>query len=156
MMVSTAILAFPCGVLASVLNHRPILGLDYCLDTGVIPSATILIGLSPVAFQRARSEPFSAGFVGTGWVAVIVYVLSCRMFPAAMSIPVVYYTNQIEPHFMDADTLVLYSVSLLVRGFIMAVPQLLIALAGGLVARFVARRKLRNGTIERPIKVGPS
>ena len=57
--------------------------------------------------------------MATGWVAVIAYVSSCRMFPNSMATPVLYYINEIEHRLMDADTLVLYSVSLLARGIIM-------------------------------------
>jgi hypothetical protein len=154
MMFGIAILALPCGVLASVLNDRPMLGLDYCLDTGLIPSVTILIGLSPIAILRGRSRPFIAGFVAAGWAAVIAYVSSCRMFPITMATPVLYYINEIEPRFMDADTLVPYSISLLARGIIMAVPQLLIALAGGVLARLAAPRKLGDGAIARLVEGG--
>ncbi len=43
MIFGIAIVAVPCGLLASVLNGRPMLGLDGCLDTGLIPSVTMLI-----------------------------------------------------------------------------------------------------------------
>ncbi len=141
MMLGIAILAFPIGVLASVLNGRPLLGLDYCLDTGLIPSVTALIALTPTAIKQRRSRSFNAGFVAAGWMAVIAYAWACRTFPDIMATPVVYYINEIEPRFMDADTIELYSVSLLVRGIIMAVPQLLVALAGGLLMRLATRTK---------------
>ena len=73
--------------------------------------------------------------MAAGWAAAIADVSSCQMFPIGMATPVVYYLNEIEPRFMDADALVFYSVSLLARGIVMAVPQLLIAVAGGLLAR---------------------
>lgn len=139
LMLVIAIVAFPCGVLGSVLNDRPIFGLDFCLDTGMIPSVTILIGLSPTVVTHGRSRPFIAGFVAAGWSAVMVYIGCCRMFPAAMAAPVLYYINEIEPRFMNADRFELYSVSLLARGTITAVPQLLIALAGGLLATVAVR-----------------
>jgi hypothetical protein len=139
LMLVIAILAFPCGVLGSVLNGRPMFGLDFCLDTGLIPSVTILIGLSPTAVRRGRSQPFIAGFVAAGWLAVMVYIGCCRMFPTTIAAPALYYINEIEPRFMNADTFELYSVSLLARGTIMAVPQVLIALAGGWLASLAAR-----------------
>jgi hypothetical protein len=146
LMLVIAILAFSCGALGSVLNGRPMFGLDLCLHTGLIPSVTILIGLSPTAVRRRRSRPFIAGFVAAGWSAVMVYIGCCRMFPTAMAVPVLYYVNEIEPRLMNADTFELYSVSLLARGTIMAVPQLIIAFAGGSLARVAARSAEKRGS----------
>ena len=140
-MLGIAILAFPIGVLASVLNNRPLLGLPYSLDTGLIPSVTALIAMTPIAIKQRRSRSFIAGFVAAGWMAVIAYAFGCRTFPDIMATPILFYINEIEPRLMDADTVVPYSVSLLARGIIMDIPQLLIALAGGLLMRLAARTK---------------
>ena len=75
-MLGIATLAFPIGVLASVLNDRPLLGLPYCLDTGLIPGVTALIALTPIAIKQRRSRSFIVGFVAAGWMAVIAYA-SC-------------------------------------------------------------------------------
>ena len=141
-----AIVAFPVAVLASVVNDRSILGLDYCLDTGLMASVAVLIALSPATVPRGRSRPFALGFVVAGWAAVIAYVVSCVLFPDVVALPVLYYINEIEPRFMDADTLALYSLSLVIRGLIMAAPQFLIALSGGLLVKLAARRRLSGGS----------
>lgn len=73
-------------------------------------------------------------------MAVVAYASACRTFPEIMTIPTLYYINEIEPRLM-ADTVVLYSVSLLARGIIMAIPQLLVASAGGLLIRLATRTK---------------
>jgi hypothetical protein len=140
-MFCIAIVAFPIGVLASVLNNRPLLGLQYCLDTGLIPSITTLIALMPIALEQRQFQSFIAGFVAAGWMAVVAYACACTIAPGVMASPIIFYINEIEPLFMDSETVVMYSVSLLARGFIMAIPQLLVAVAGGLLTGSFTRRK---------------
>ncbi len=140
-MHAVAVAAIPIGILASVLNDRPVLGLPFCLDTGLMLTLAVLFAFTPHAVTRGHSRPFVAGFVAAFWAAAIAYVACCALFPDVVSHPVVYYVNEIEPRLFDADTLLFYSISLTARGVIMAVPQLLIALAGGFVATLVARRK---------------
>lgn len=65
-MLCIATLAFPIGVLASVLNNRPLLGLRYCLDMGLFPSVTALIALTPIVIKQRRSRSFIAGCVAAG------------------------------------------------------------------------------------------
>ena len=109
LMHAVAVVAFPVGVLASVVNNRPILGLGYCLDMGLMPSVPVLLALSPCAVLRGRSRPFLGGFVASGWAAVCLYVASCAAFPDVMARPVLFYVNEVEPRFMEADTLTLYN-----------------------------------------------
>jgi hypothetical protein len=115
-------------------------------------SVAALFAVSPIAVLRGQSRPFIAGFVAAGWAAVIVYVATCALIPDLMALPVLHYINEIEPRFMDADTLAIYSVSLIVRGAVMAAPQLLIALAGGCLAKLNAQSRLSKGTIGGPTR----
>jgi hypothetical protein len=149
-MHGVAVVALPIAILASVLNHRPLLGLGYCLDMGLVASATALVALSPSAALRGRPRPFTFGFVIAGWAAAIAYVGCCASFPDVMVRPALYYLNEIEPRFMDADTLTLYSVSLVVQGLIMTIPQFIFALSGGLLAKLAARRRLSGRPSGRP------
>jgi hypothetical protein len=149
-MHGVAIVAFPIAALASVVNGRPILGLDYCLDTGLMASVAVLIALSPAAVIRGRSRPFALGFVAAGWTAVIAYVGSCALFPDVVALPVLYYINRIEPRLMDADSLASYSAGLVVRGLIVAAPRFILGLSGGLLAKLVARRRASGGSAVGP------
>jgi hypothetical protein len=146
-MLGVAATAFPMGVLASVLNGRPMFGLQYCLDTGLIFSLPVLLALSLALSDRGRPRPFLAGFVAVGWAAVIAYIAFCALLPEFTALPVQYYINWIEPVYTDADTWALYSVSLVVRGAIMAVPQFSIALIGGCLASLAARCRLNEAAV---------
>lgn len=156
LMHGIAVVAFPVAVLTSVVRGRPSLGLEYCLDAGLMASVAVLIALAPVAVRRGRARPLVLGFVTAGCAAAAAYIGLCASFPDVMARPLVYYINEIEPRFMDADTLELYSVSLVVRGLIMGVPQGVLALCGGLLAQWIVRRKLGEGAARsgRALRVG--
>jgi hypothetical protein len=139
----TAIIAFDCAVLGPVLRGRPLFGLDGSLDMGLLPTVTVFsLALFSIVARRGKSRPFIVGFAAAGWVSVLAYVATCRIIPEVMAIPVMYYINDIEPRFMDAATLELYSLSLMLMGLIWAVPQLIIALVGGVLAMLVAPRRV--------------
>ena len=136
LMTGVVIVAVPCAILSSVLRDRPLLGLEYCLDMGFPPMA-IALSIPLVGMIRSpdNRRPFVVGFVTFGGLAVLGYIACCRAVPDIVAMPMLYYVNELEPRFMEADTLGSYSLSLIVRGLILASPQLLIALAGGLLAR---------------------
>jgi hypothetical protein len=140
LMLGVAIAAFPLALLGSVLAGRPMLGLAYTLDMGVLPGVTALgIGLARIVLRRGRCGPFAAGFQVAGWSAVIAYVACCRLLPDFMNIPWVYYVNEIEPYILDADDFTIYALSLMIGGFLWGTPQLLFALGGGGLASLAAR-----------------
>jgi hypothetical protein len=144
-----AIAAFQCGVLVSVLRGQPLFGLRYCLDTGLIPTTTVFgIGLFMVVTDRHWRRPSLLAFVVVGWLIVVAHVVACRTYPEDMVKPVLSYINEVEPHLMDADILDSYEVfilSLLVRGLIFAVPQLLLAALAGFAIHVVFDR---SGKVE--------
>jgi hypothetical protein len=147
LMLGVAVAGFPLALLGSVLAGRPILGLAYCLDMGVLPSVTALgIGLASVILRRGQCGAFAVGFQVAGWAAVIAYVACCRMFPEFMNAPYVYYVNDIEPYIMNADYWETYALSLVLSGFIWGIPQLLVALAGGGLGILVAPRTIVRGS----------
>jgi hypothetical protein len=147
LMLGIAIAAFPIALLASVLADRPMLGLEDCLDMGVLPSVTALgMGLGRIVLRRDRYRPFAVGFQVAGWAAVVAYVACCRLFPESMNAPNDYVANEIEPYIVVSDTFATSALPLVLIGFIWGIPQLLIALAGGGVAALVARRTIVIGS----------
>lgn len=139
LMHGVAVVAFPAAILAGTIHGRPILGLGYGLDCGLMASVPVLVALSPATARRGRDRPFVLGLVAAGWAAVVGYVALCMLGPEVVMRPIRYYLNEIEPRFLDADTLPLYALSLTIVGLILATPQFLVALAGGLLARRVVR-----------------
>jgi hypothetical protein len=142
LMFGVLIVAVQCAILSSVLLDRPLLGFEYCLDMGLLPTATVLgIALIGMILNPNTRRPFVLGFVASGCLAVLGYILCCRAMPDVVAVPVLYYINEVEPRFMEADTLGSYSLSLIIRGLILSSPQLLIALTGGLLARIAFTRR---------------
>ena len=133
--LAVAVIALHCAVL---LGRRPLFGLDDCLDTGLLPVTTAVVCAAP---RRRGRGPFARGFLAAGVCAAAAYVGVCRTWPDFVAAPSLYYVNEVEPRFMDADTLPLYTLSLWVRGLITGLPLCLVALAGGLLARHAARRR---------------
>lgn len=133
--LAVAVVAWHCAVL---LAQRPLFELNFRLDTGLLPVTTALA--CAVVGPRPWG-PFAGGFLAAGFVAAAAYVGVCRTWPDFVAGPVLSYVNEVEPRFMDADTLPLYTLSLWVRGLITGLPLCLVALAGGLLARHAARRR---------------
>jgi hypothetical protein len=132
LLLAVAVVALHCAVL---LGNREVVGLPYCLDTGLLPVATALAVVLFAARRRGRPwSPFAVGFLASGTLAALGYVACCRAAPGLMGRPVIYYVNEIEPRFTDADTPGLYALSLWVRGLMMGLPLCLVALLGGLAA----------------------
>ena len=151
LVLGVAIAAFPLALVGAVLENRPLMGLEYCLDMGVLPSVTALgIGLASIIVRRGRCGRFAVGFQVAGWTAVIAYVACCRMVPEFMNAPYVYYVNDVEPYIMNADYREIYALSLVLSGFIWGIPQLLVALAGGGLATLVGPRTIVIGSTSSP------
>jgi hypothetical protein len=146
LMIGTAAIAFPCAVVGSVVRNRPIFGLEYCLDTGLAATVPVLV-VYFFAFVRRRPliRFFDVGFLASGWGAVCAYGILCWRTPERMAAPILYYINEIEPRFLNCDLVECDILSLVIRGLILAVPQLGIARVGGMVAERVAvHRKKRD------------
>jgi hypothetical protein len=145
-MLAVAIVAIPLALTGSVLAGRPMLGLEYSLDMGVLPGAIALgIGLASILLRGGRCGPFAVGFQVAGWAAVVAYVACCRVCPEFMNSPYVYYVNDIEPYILDTDYQELYALGLVLSGFLWGTPQLLVALAGGGLAALAAPRTIVVG-----------
>jgi hypothetical protein len=143
LMLAIAIIAFDLAVLGSVVEGRPLLGLEG-LEIGAIPGVTALgIGLARILLRRRRPGPFAAGFQVAGWAAVVAYLAACRLAPDFMQIPYAYYVNNIEVYYFSHDffdTQEGYALTLVIAGFVWGTPQLLLALAGGGLSALAARR----------------
>jgi hypothetical protein len=139
LMLAVAIAAFPFALVGSVLAGRPMLGLAFPLDMGVLAPVTALgIGLAAIVVRRGRCGPFAVGFQVAGWAAVVAYVVACGLRPGFMNAPWIYYVNHVAPYITDADLLETYALSLVLGGFLWGLPLLLVALAGGGLAALVA------------------
>jgi hypothetical protein len=136
LMLAVALIGFH---LAVVCAYPSVLGLDN-LEVGLLPSVTVLaVGLlSPSGRRGERSRPFVRGFAMSLTVAICVYLVCCLTTPDVVKWPVVYYINEIEPSLYDADSSVVYRLSLEIQGLILGLPQLLFALGGGAVAKAIA------------------
>jgi hypothetical protein len=142
LMIGTATIAFPCAIVGSVMRNRPMFGLEYCLDMGLSTTIPVLaVYLCSVLGRRASIRPFDIGFLAFGWAAVVIFVVAAWAFPHVIATPIVYYINEIEPYFLECDLEECYVFSLLIRGAILAAPQLLVAFFGGLVVRAFANRR---------------
>jgi hypothetical protein len=142
-MLGVAIVAFDCSILGAILRGHTLLNPVCGLDMGLVPIGTALgLALGDMALRQGGGlRPFSVGFTAVGLVTALVYVTCCWVVPDLMAVPDDYYVNQVEPRFMNPDSLGPYLISLLIRGIILALLPLFLALAGGLLAhRFVRRR----------------
>jgi hypothetical protein len=142
LMVAVAAVAFPCAIVGAILRDRPMFGLEDCLDLGLAPSVPLL---GVYLFARVRRgtpiRAFDFGFLLFGWVAVIVYVVLSKSVPEMVAAPIVYYINEVEAQYMNCDLEACYILSLAIQGLILAMPQLLIAVLGGLLTQQLAGRR---------------
>jgi hypothetical protein len=138
-MLAVALIGFH---LAVVCSSAPAIGLDN-LEIGLLPSVTVLAIALPSTSgrRRERGRIFVRGFVASLAVAIGIYLVCCLTTPDLVRRPVVYYINEIEPGLYDADLAEVYRLSLEIQGLILGLPQLLFALAGGAVARGLARAR---------------
>jgi hypothetical protein len=136
-MLAVALIGFH---LAVVCSCPPALGLEN-LEVGLLPSVTVLAIalLSTSRWREERGRLLVRGFVASLAVAIGIYLVCCLTIPDLVRRPVVYYINEIEPSLYDADLSVAYRQSLEIQGLILGLPQLLFALAGGAVAKAIAR-----------------
>jgi hypothetical protein len=136
LLVAIAVIAFPMALLSVVMNDRPRIDRTGTLDMGLwltIPVLTVY--LFAAIRRRAMIRAFDFGFLAFGWAAAFVFVVTAWACPGFMHIPIVFYINEIEPYFLDCDLTECYILSLLIQGAIFAIPQLVVALLGGLVVR---------------------
>ena len=136
LMIAVAIEAFHRSILGAVLRGHILLSQVCGLDMGLVPIGTALgLALGDQALRRQGPRPFSLGFAAFGSAAILVYICCCLLMPETMAMPDLYYINEIEPRFMDASYAGLFFVRLQIRGLLLALPQLSVALIGGLLAR---------------------
>jgi hypothetical protein len=154
LMLGIAAIAFPCAIVGSILRNRPLFGLEHCLGMGLWPTIPVLaIYLFAMIRRRAMIRAFDIGFVAFGWAAVFVFVIDAWAFPAIMRYPIVFYINQIEPYFLDCDLQECYILSLFIQGAILAVPQLVTAVLGGLVVRRFVNQRVIDRSSRRALYV---
>jgi hypothetical protein len=115
---------------------------------GLLPMATLLVfGLYRIARLGARTDAFTVGFDVVGALAAGSYVASIQLFPAfleALDDLARILDNKILavfPEVPDGNVLGLDEVLVVVT--ILSIPPLLVAIAGGLLARKLARGAAR-------------
>ncbi len=141
LMLGIAVAAVPISQVVSMLSRRPVLGLSDTLDMGVwLPATVLAAALASRILKGGRCGRFAAGFQVAGWSAAIASVLACRAFPDWMTIPYVFYVNRVEGYLMDADTIELYALSLMIGGLPWGTVIVVVALLGGGLAAIVGRR----------------
>jgi hypothetical protein len=134
-MLAVALLGFS---LAIVCGDRPVFGLDG-FELGLLPGMAVLaIMLFSIRRRGESSRPFAWGFAASLAVAISVYLVTCLAIPEVVRWPVVYYVNSIEPYILDADFAIQYRLSRVIQGLIFGLPQLLLAVVGGVVTKVVA------------------
>jgi hypothetical protein len=84
---------------------------------------------------RGRPRPFAWGFVATLAVAMCAYILCCLTIPDLVRVSVVYEVDAIVRSVYEASPLLIYRLSLEVQGLLLGLPQLTVALIGGLLSR---------------------
>src|SRR5262249_29343064 len=127
----------------------------YVIATGNVLAA----GLIRLLVRRDSRTPFRVGFVATGLVAVMTFAACLRSFPVGTNgllegffspfrflidwLPTAYRRGR--GGFLDDGTLAarLFLYNCIVVAALLAVPQLAVAVAGGLIARQIARRRAR-------------
>src|SRR5437667_5701205 len=120
-----AIREYPVGYL---VNDLMLMG---CLPIGNVLAVGLLLG-----FRRRTSRPFLLGFELFGATALASYSIVASLFAMEVVIPYLHSVTQPlsdsfgRPHSL-AQLLVLYSIATVMLGL----PQLVIALAGGLLFR---------------------
>jgi hypothetical protein len=112
-------------------------------DMALFPTMTAFgIATFSMIRQRWKCSPFLWGFVTVGWVSVLVYLAICFRYSWIVEIPIQYYWNDIDYGwfiwFTDlADDYAGNVANLLVIGLILAMPELMMATLGGLIARWI-------------------
>ncbi len=139
LMLAVALIGFHLAVICA---PGSLFGLDN-LEVGLLPGVTALGLMLFAMIERPgeRRRDFLRGFVASLAVAISVYLVCCLTIPDLVRRPVVYYINEIEPYLYDADLAVVYRLSLEIQGLILGLPQLLFALAGGVVLQYMARTR---------------
>jgi hypothetical protein len=136
LMFGIAILCVPFALLQNALNRH---SLTATLTIGLWPTLTTYGTASfVIAKHRGKRSPFLWGFAVAGWISVLVYGAGCFFFPEVLIIPVGYYLRADYWWIVwltDSDRYEMYLLNLLVMGLILATPQLMIAIVGGLIAR---------------------
>jgi hypothetical protein len=136
-------IALPCIPLALVLaatRRQSLISGDEFYDLGLWPGLAAFLAASiALAERRGVRSPFLWGFATVGWMSVLAYLACCFRMQWILDRPIVYYFNGIDfdplTWLIDADRLELYAVNLLVLGLFLAMPQLIMATLGGLIAR---------------------
>ena len=136
------VFAVAFGVARDLLLHDR--GMLSIYGVGFLPLATLLVfGLYRIARLGARTDTFTVGFSAVGLVAAGSYLASIRLIPAfrdALNELAEFLDGKLLtafPGFPDGDVLGLDEVLLVVA--MLSVPPLLVAIAGGLLARKVAK-----------------
>ena len=115
-------------------------------DLGLWPGLVAFGTASFLVFERRKPRSaFVIGFAATGWASLVAYVAFCRFFPEVLFRFVLTFLNVIEPRWIawliESDGEPGYSLSLLILGLLLAVPQLIMAtLGGGIVWWFWGHR----------------
>jgi hypothetical protein len=135
LMIAIAVIGFH---LAVIWRDRPIFGL-HGLELGLLPGVTVLAVM--LFSGRRRRGTVGHSFVASLSAVLFLYIVCCLTTPDLVKRPVIYYINQIEPHLYDADHMLVYRLSLEIRGLVLGVPPLLFALAG---ATLLSSRKARS------------
>ena len=141
LMLAIALIGFH---LAVVCSPTPPLGLGN-LEVGLLPSVTVLaISLTDTSTSGRRGgqgPSFFKGFVASLAVAACISFVCCLATLELVRRPVVYYINEIGPSLHDTDLGVVYRIGLEVQGPVLGLPQLLVALPGGMTVPGLARAR---------------
>lgn len=134
-----ALLSSPLALVSGTLRGGSPFGLAAPGSLGLWPTlvafgtATLALGERP----RGRS-PFLMGFAVVGWATVAAYLVVCLAWPDLVKTPILWYRNDLDAPWVDwlrdADRVDAYALNLLFEGLILALPSLVVATVGGLIA----------------------
>jgi hypothetical protein len=145
-MVFVALAALNFGAVRAVFDHKS--RTSYLMGIGAVPMANVLVVGLLVGHRRRRSRRFLSGFVALGAMALALYVAVASLFAEELVIPymMMLYNlifgykgilGSLQPYFAFY-----YPVLALLLGL----PQLALALVGGLLFHaFGNRRAARPG-----------
>ena len=132
LMVAVALIAVNLAVICVDLT---VLGLDG-LEVGLLPGVTALtVVLFAISGRPGGSRPFAWGFVASLTMAMCAYVICCLTIPDLLRWSMIYHVDAIVRHFYAADPLLIFRLSLAAQGLMLGLPQLALAVLGGLLSR---------------------
>jgi hypothetical protein len=143
LMFAIALPCIPFVLVQTIIDNRSLIssGILYC-DLGLWPGLVAFLTASvSIASRRGKASPYFWGFAIVGWASLFAYAACSYWCPRTAEIPVMFYLTKIHYPWISSaigsDNPAITALHLLTIGLFVSIPQLMMAIAGGLMARWI-------------------